>query len=408
MYPEADDTQPSSEGLNAKATSQVASDLGLLEFTGPQQKKAIAFLSEDSPLASALLGNLTPLEAAIEFLVLNVPEVDLPERFLPQNNSSNSFVTSAHTGTDDLKKRWVEDKAIKQAGWPAHAVRQLTQDAAFVNTWEHLIRALGKKLLGLDTTDIFIEESPDTEVVYTVTEAEVDAMGAILIPDSEPPELAMPMFSAPIELHVLCEAGYSSTRCPAIFVTSKTVPAYVRLHLLAKVLLAIEDGTLIEPGEGLFMACMRVLEDEWAVVESQGPPEMAQVLQHLMPPKPESKLISNHDMTDSTWSRAENKQREGPRSKGTRSKQDDRTDVQVQTDFDSVKSSSKYTELLKSRERLPAFKARKEFLDVLKRNRVVVVVGETGMLCWICALNKFDSRIYKDVEKQLNVCLNYY
>ena len=35
--------------------------------------------------------------------------------------------------------------------------------------------------------------------------------------------------------------------------------------------------------------------------------------------------------------------------------------------------------MLKERNRLPAFKAKQDFLDKLEKNRAVVVVGETGL-----------------------------
>lgn len=36
--------------------------------------------------------------------------------------------------------------------------------------------------------------------------------------------------------------------------------------------------------------------------------------------------------------------------------------------------------MVEARKRLPAYKARADFLDMLAKNRVVVVVGETGTL----------------------------
>ena len=47
---------------------------------------------------------MTPLEACIEYLILHIPEHDLPQRFLPGNNSSNSAQAEEY----DLTGRWIE------------------------------------------------------------------------------------------------------------------------------------------------------------------------------------------------------------------------------------------------------------------------------------------------------------
>ena len=125
LYPEAADISSSfSDEERLKVTQQ----LGHLGFSNAQARDAISFLTQSSALASNLLGSLPSLEAAIEYLVLNVPECDLPQRFLPSTNSSNPFITSAHSGSDDLKRRWIEDRAVKEAGWPAHVVKDSTMN----------------------------------------------------------------------------------------------------------------------------------------------------------------------------------------------------------------------------------------------------------------------------------------
>src|SRR5882757_4496534 len=73
-----------------------------LGFKKTQARDATTFLSKPSLLASNLLRAASPLEACIEYLVLHLPEVDLPKRFLPENNSSSPFVTSIHEGQEDI------------------------------------------------------------------------------------------------------------------------------------------------------------------------------------------------------------------------------------------------------------------------------------------------------------------
>ena len=59
---------------------------------------------------------------------------------------------------------------------------------------------------------------------------------------------------------------------------------------------------------------------------------------------------------------------------------DDRDDAQVREDFDRVCKQDKYITMLATRQQLPAFAAKEEFLDKLEHSRVVVVVGETGKI----------------------------
>jgi ATP-dependent RNA helicase DHX57 len=57
---------------------------------------------------------------------------------------------------------------------------------------------------------------------------------------------------------------------------------------------------------------------------------------------------------------------------------DPRTDTEVQRDFEKICKSDKYVQLLTTRQRLPSFASKDQFLSMLDRSRVVVVVGETG------------------------------
>ncbi|EEB93547.1 hypothetical protein MPER_07778, partial [Moniliophthora perniciosa FA553] len=101
LYPETSDQTTLT--LSEEASSQVEKQLLQLGFKAPQARNATQFLSTSSMTAN-LMKSLSPLEASIEYLILNVPECDLPERFLPSSNTSNPFITSAHSGADDLKK----------------------------------------------------------------------------------------------------------------------------------------------------------------------------------------------------------------------------------------------------------------------------------------------------------------
>ncbi|KAJ7878638.1 P-loop containing nucleoside triphosphate hydrolase protein [Mycena leptocephala] len=337
LYPEAADVAPSV--LSDEDAPKVNQQLGTLGFSPVQTRNAVNFLSRPSPVTANLMNSLSPLEAAIEYLILHVPECDLPQRFMPTANSSNSFVVSTHSGVDDLKKRWIEDKAAKEAGWPIHVVKAcIDADTSLVENWDLLLVTLGRKIIGIEDST-----APTGAEPYEIDPDEIDAMGASLVDSTQ---LVMPLFTAPVKLHILvsAEKRYPRPGYTPMFLTSTAVPAYVRLHLISQLLLEMEGEEFIQPGEGICMAAMRVLEAVWAVIEDEGPPDMSVVLRHI---------------------------------KGGDHRRDDRTSAQIKQDFETLCRDTKYKEMLSSRQKLPAFTAKDEFLNLLQTNRVVVVVGET-------------------------------
>lgn len=303
----------------------------MLGFTPVQAKNAVKFLSQPSPLASNLLGSLSALEASIEYLVLHIPECDLPERFLPSVNSSSSFVTSAHSGVDDLKRRWIEDKAVKEAGWPAALVRDCTSDPRLVESWDLLVAALGEKLTGGHWNAFLSTDSPTPiPQEFRMDDQEVESLGAHY---EDPRHLVMPLFSAPIQLHILVSAdGAYPAGYPPMYLTSGSIPAYVRLHLLAQTVMAVKTPDFVEPGEGFCMAAMRFLEGEWAQIEDNGPPDMSAVLRHIVPQTPSHQEEAPRP---TTLPKSSGRKRGGP------ARRDDRTDQQVQEDFETLRSSAK-------------------------------------------------------------------
>ncbi|KAG9314147.1 P-loop containing nucleoside triphosphate hydrolase protein [Chiua virens] len=346
----------------------VTQQLQHLGFQPTQIQNAISYLSTPTHLGSHLLNSLAPLEACIEYLLLHIPETNLPQRFLPSNNSSTPFIVSGHSGAGSLKKRWAEDLAIKEAGFPAHLVKEHTADPSLAEDLVLLITGLSRRLIGKDTGDLFTA-SVDLELscggIRDRTD-EIEALGAHFV---DPCHIAMPLFSAPVELHILLLSDDSSL--PVVYIGSASVAPYIRLHLLAQFLCAAEQEDFMEPGEGFLMAAMRILEDCWAQIETNGPPDMSAVVGHLITSPTQAfppVLDLPHERLD-----------DGERKKTKRGFAcDDRSDKQVKQDFDKICQTKTYTEMLASRQRLPAFSAKDHFLDALDKHKAVVVVGETG------------------------------
>ena len=339
-----------------------------------QARDAVAFLSSPSPLASNLLRVASPLEACIEYLVLHIPEVDLPPRFLPEKNSSNPFITSMHAGQEDIKKRWIEERAIKQAGWPAHVVRECTEDPRLLEEWALLVATLNRRLVGEPWLDVTMQPH-NNDLEERITDDEIASMGAYYA-DDQTFTLVMPLFLAPIQLNFIIPPGYAYNRCsrpPPMYITSSSVPAYVRLHLLAKLLAAFEQGVINESTESICVTAMQVLEEHWGILEDQGPPSLHDVMRHLLPPPEvrDTKVLPDVDIPAKSMTKK-------ARNAGRPRNQDSRSDAEVMREFEAICLDDRYAELHATRRRLPAFASRDDFLAILKRSRVVIVVGETG------------------------------
>jgi ATP-dependent RNA helicase DHX57 len=310
--------------LFSEDVPKVIEELGQLGFTDAQCLKAVTFLSQFSPLASNLRRTLPALEAAIEYLTLYVPRRELPQRFLPSTNSSSS-ITSAHLSGDDLRRHRIEDKAIKEAYWPAHVVKDLTANSNLFS-WDCLMAALGKRLIGDGPSEDDANSDP-----YIIDADEVEVLGGFYV---DPTELVIPLPNAQIQIHVLISPdSYPRSSYAPMYITSTMVPPYICLHLLSRVLIAIKSNSLVDAEEGFCRAVTRCLEGEWAKIGYHGPPTPSVVLRHLVPnPKayPETCPSNGFDLTP---------KRTTQRHWGHR--RDDRHNNEIRNDFKALCRSDK-------------------------------------------------------------------
>ncbi|KXN88875.1 hypothetical protein AN958_06745 [Leucoagaricus sp. SymC.cos] len=341
--------------LGEETILRVSDQLKVLGFKGTQIKKAVTFLSEPSQLLGKLLSS-SPFEAATEYLLLSTPECDLPTRFLPAINSSNPIVLSAHSGTSDVKKRWIEERAVKEAGFPNYAVQELTTDSLVINDWPMLVAKLGNKLLGISDDNVG-SDAP----VFVLDEDELESLGGEI---RENGHFVLPSFTAPITLHILFNAAecYPRPRYCPIYTTSETVPPYMRLHILSRVLSVLND--ISDPGRlehSFGLTLMQIMDEEWARLEDQGPPEVYDVLGHMMPEARKQRCIL-------------------PSTPIEEAKTSGRTNFTNRSQRNVSRISSKIVPpaIADSRKQLPAYKSRADFLHALSKNRIIVVVGETG------------------------------
>jgi len=262
----------------------LSKQLAKLGFSSQQIRDATSYLSQPSKLTTNLLGASPPLQACVEYLLLNAPECDLPERFLPAMNSSNPFIVSGHSGTSDLKARWTEEKIVKDAGYPLHSVQDVSAQLDNTKQLDRLLSGLAQKLVGDP-----IDESNEVPG-FTIDPEEYESLGGHLEEDGH---LVLPLFSAPIQIHVLfsAERNIPRSNCLPLYITSTSVAPYIRLHLLSRLVRHLREQATVD-GEGFCMTVIQAVEADWAVVEDEGRPEISTVLQYLTP-KRENRYSSN-------------------------------------------------------------------------------------------------------------------
>ena len=311
----------------------------------------------------------------MEYLLLHTPEADLPTRFLPANNSSNALVSSIHSGSDDLLRRWAEDKIIKEAGFPRNVVSEAMNNPVIHGKWDLALESLGARLIGSEWSGDPSVDTIDLEERDTKREEEIEAIKSVFESasfDEKTQELLIPVGESPLTLSITFSPDHpypETSRLPPLYLASPSVPPYIRLHLLARVLEKLGPGGGHDPGEGIAFIAMEIIDEGWADVEATGPPSMSGVMRHLMPPPREAPRAP-----------VEGERRERKRGGYGGQRGDDRSNKQVLADFKLSRKGSNWETMSAARMKLPAWKSKDEIIQTVKDSRVLVVVGETGQL----------------------------
>ncbi|KAG8836392.1 hypothetical protein FRC17_003302 [Serendipita sp. 399] len=320
--------------------------LSTLGFKEKSITATLKGLSSNSPFAESLLANLPLLEAAMEYLLLHAPEADLPKQFIPQKSSSGSFISSAHAGGESLEQRWLEDRAIKQAGYPRLVVKET-------------LNALHGQI---DTVDTNRQE--EIEAIQAIfPDASFDGKLLTLVIPLDPPTTSLNIIYPPSHPYPL------SSRLPPYYISSSTLPGYQRLHLVACITREIAPLGQKQEGESICFNAIEVANNAIRDLEVNGTPNIDEVLQNLLPP-PKPKPKPERRKEEQLSSRRANPRR--PLITDTRAHEE------ILKEFRDLKTSNAYLAMEKQRMNLPAWNYKDQLVGMIERNRVTIVVGETG------------------------------
>lgn len=346
--------------------------------------------STKDPLTLSL-SYLSPVEAAIEWLLVHLPEDDLPPSY--RSSAATDFVSGAAAGQGgqaQLVKGWLVDKLTRKAGFPRKAV-----DLVLENETRETVAldVLGRKLCGWekDCDGWSVEEygngweaEGDEEERAAMREEELTVLGSVL--DDRLQRISADEFSIRIDsdmedlkLHIIFSdaSPYPSSRYPqhppSFYLQSDTLPAYFRLHLHGEVLRAFRDPerpdlqSMLDSGVGgAVYAMLEILETALPLC-LDNPPDIAAVTQYLVPKAPEV------EPEEVRRKKAATNRYRGGRSQANRIGQ-----AEMERHREAALRAPGWEKMLKVRQNLPAWSARQAILDSLDKSRVVVIVGETG------------------------------
>lgn len=351
------------------------------------------------------LAFLSPLEAAIEWLLVHLPEDDLPVRYRPEGAGAGadfvSGVKGAGEGQEGLVRGWVVDKCVKKAGFPRGAVErvvdELKQGAV---TDAQVLDFLGRRLCGwekeeqgwgVDEYDAWTGDESEEEEREVVRLEEKTILSSVLgaerYTETSATEFSVsvtpPDGGDDLALNIIFSRAspYPSSRFPcnppSFYLTSSTLPAYIRLHLHAAVLRAFRDPerpdlrSLLEQGAGgAVYAMLEILEEQLPLAVEQ-PPDVVEVMRYLVPAPDVEEVEERAGQVRGK----KREQRKGRRRDPTAADQE-----AVRQRRQAMWAKPGWEVMLKSRMKLPAWTERERIMKLLETNRVLIVVGEVGWL----------------------------
>jgi ATP-dependent RNA helicase DHX57 len=299
-------------------------------------------------------------EEAIEWLLVHVPEDDLPRWAMPSTYSAGVSLASADPARDNKIKR------LARAGYGTDScVRFLKENednelAALEALQSSLVppRPADASALNLDL-DVWQEEMTTLEAILANRFVSTDA-GSCSVTLEDVGEVAC-------KLHFYKPAsGYPDTAVPLV-IAEASVPAQVRLSALRQCLTSIWEAHL---GDQMLYAII-----EWYETN------LTQVLSN-----PGRLVDIDMDVTEMNLQRISDKTHEMRKGKapvnarGTlRSMpRDRRNDQEIKQDWEGRQASAQQKEMLKARQSLPAWNKRHELVDAINSKQVTLITGETG------------------------------
>lgn len=305
------------------------------------------------------------LTDAVEWLLIHVPEDDLPEIFA--NNKYKSF--SASLQSNDLKYEYAV-RDVKAMGYSEDLVRsQLDQ----VGGNKRLaIVSLTQSLCYDENSSHSPTESTGEDDSIAMWQEEIASLEAIFTPEefsySEDEYCCFNLkdFSGDSELSLyLWRSPEYPHKCPGITIEASNVklPKYALLDIIKRTgQYAAENLS----GEFMLMALSEWLKENFESIQNN-PCKLSQLAQGV--------TGVEEVIPESRKTQASNKKSRKPNIQ-SRSKRD--AQKLLQEHDSKLNNSAKLKEMIESRKNLPAWKKKESIVELISQNQVTLITGETG------------------------------
>ncbi|GAA6009512.1 hypothetical protein JCM11491_003585 [Sporobolomyces phaffii] len=348
-------------------------------------------------------------------LHLIVPESDLPLAFKQSKPADATIRNATSKDSTELGKVWKAEKIAKDVGTPVEWVEGVMKLEGVEESEEKVLDVLARRLMGPESEQAGLSENNlvrgwteraqlSAEHVEELRQRRSDElMGLegifgsrfrrlgqdggceILIPSPRTDRVSLKILFHGASLYpspALEDDESQLPHLPTFFVSSPTLPPYIRLHLLS--LLAqqflpssAEHGEtwmeLVRGGYGGVVGEMVAYLEDHVRQAIDHPPDERTVLARLQVAQMSD--VSGLDEDDSTRitkaSQAQRKRQ--PRREPTAAEH-----AKIKDDFERLVETDGYRKMLDQRKRLPAWSMKQKIVDLINRERVVIVCGETG------------------------------
>ncbi|KAG0667481.1 hypothetical protein C6P46_000012 [Rhodotorula mucilaginosa] len=386
----------------------------------------------------------------LSHLHLIVPESDLPAAFQSSRPSDTTIRNATAKNRDELGRMWKAEKVAREVGTPVEWVvaeldkirpllpegeaekeeEEASSSSSLLSESEiegRLLEVLARRMMDVEAT------TEDADVRRKLGEDQLRAAWASSTPESpaaDPElrqrredelvglegvfgaryrrkkdgfEIAIPSSgkSDAIALRVLFHPSsrypspqeddstdLAAAALPAFYITSPTLPPYIRLHLVYLLSSSFVPSSpvstnggawleLVDAGYGGVVGEMVAFLEEHARSVIDNPPDARTVMDRLLPASQRAGALLAANVAQKITKAANGGNlRNGKRSRKLRATPEEQ--AALKRSYEALQQTPGYGKMLQQRQRLPAWGMRDQIVDLIRKSRVTIVCGETG------------------------------
>ncbi|GAA5862622.1 hypothetical protein JCM3774_001080 [Rhodotorula dairenensis] len=385
----------------------------------------------------------------LSHLHLLVPESDLPAAFQSSKPADTTIRNATARDREELGRMWKAEKIARQVGTPVEWVvaeldkirsssasgggREGTEsDLSDVEIEGRVLEVLARRMMAeemlaappdeadsvrrkLDEDELRTAWQSGSRVGHLDTEAKAELeqrrqdelvglegmLGARYRRQKDGFEIAIPSSgkSDAIALRVVfhpssrypspaIEEGDSlPAALPAFYITSPTLPPYIRLHLVYLLASSFVPSSpvstnggawleLVNAGYGGVVGEMVAFLEEHARGVIDNPPDARTVMDRLLPPSERAGTVLAANVAQKATKASNGQRHHGRRSRKLRATPEEQ--AALKRSYEALQQTPEYAKMLQQRQRLPAWGMRGQIVDLIRKSRVTIVCGETG------------------------------